>query len=217
MKIRATNALPIGELDFRMAACLPMNFATAWNGLVSKARIGANDTVLVWGAGSGVGCAAIKIAKMFGAKVIATASSEEKLQKALGIGADKTVNHSTGDVAAEVMSFTGNRGASIAFDHVGNGGWAKSIDSIMKGGTLIALGGRGGAKTEVEVSKVYHKELRLLGVYGCSRGDLKTVIELANQGSLTPVIHGEMKLEDAAEAHRIVESGKKFGKILLTP
>ncbi len=217
MRVRASNVLGIGELDFRVAACLPMNFATAWNGLVSKAGIGPYDTILVWAAGSGIGSAAIKIAKLFGARVIATASSANKLNKAAEIGADHTINHSTDDVSAKVMAFTNNKGVTIAFDHVGNGGWSRSIDSLAKGGTLVALGVTGGAKTEVEVSKVYHKELNIRGVYGCSKGDLKSVIALANEGRLRPVIFREMPLEDAVEAHRIVEAGDKFGKILLKP
>jgi NADPH:quinone reductase-like Zn-dependent oxidoreductase len=217
MRVSASNVLDIGELDFRTAACLPMNFATAWNGLVSKAQIGADDTVLVWGAGSGLGSAAIKIAKLFGARVIATAGSADKLDKAVEIGADDTINYSTEKVSSRVMALTNNNGVTIAFDHIGNGGWTESIDSLTKGGTLVALGVTGGAKTEVEVSKVYHKELRFCGVYGCSKGDMKSVILLANEGRLKPVIYREMPLEEAAEAHRIVESGSKFGKILLTP
>jgi NADPH:quinone reductase-like Zn-dependent oxidoreductase len=215
--VSASNVLDIGELDFQTAACLPMNFATAWNGLVSKAGLGPDDTVLVWAAASGIGSAAIKIAKLFGARVIATASSADKLSKAVEIGADHTINHATEKVSAKVASFTDNKGVTVAFDHVGNGGWAESIDSLAKGGALVAVGVTGGAKTEVEISKVYHKELRICGVYGCSKGDLKTVIGLTNEGRLRPVVYREMPLEEAVEAHRIVETGGKFGKILLKP
>ena len=217
VRVSATNVLSIGELDFKTAACLPMNFATAWNGLVSKANVSPNDTVLVWGGGSGIGVAAIKIAKLFGATVIATASSADKLKRSMEVGADHGVNYSTENVPESVRSLTNGKGATISFDHVGNGGWSRSIESLCKGGRLVSVGVTGGAKTEVEVSKVYHKELRILGVYGCSKGDLESVVMLANQGRLNPVIDRCLKLEEAVEAHRIIEEGSKFGKILLEP
>ncbi len=217
MKIRASNLLKIDELHSEIAACLPMNFGVAWNGLVSKANMNGTEIVLVWGASSGVGSAAIKIAKLLGATVISTASSPEKLDHAKKLGSDYVINHRTEDVSAMVMSLTNNRGADIAFDHIGQGTWSKSIDSLSKGGTLVVLGVTGGSKAEAEVGKVYHKELTIRGVYGCSKGDLKKVISLSQEGKISPVIDKELPLERAREAHEIIESGNKFGKILLKP
>jgi NADPH:quinone reductase-like Zn-dependent oxidoreductase len=217
MKIRASNLIKIDELDFKIAACIPMNFGVAWNGLVSKANISEDDTVLIWGASSGVGSAAIIVAKLFGAKVITTANSAEKINSAKNLGADLVINYISEDVPSAVMSFTNNKGATIAFDHIGNGGWSKSIDSLAKGGTLVALGVTGGSKTEVDVGKVYHKELVISGIYGGSKGDMRKVIEVAKEGKVKPVIFKEMKLEDAQLAHQMIEEGSKFGKILLKP
>lgn len=217
VRIRSANVLDIGDLDFRMAATLPMNFATAWNGLVSKAGVGPNDVVLIWAAGSGIGCAAVLVAKLFGAKVIATAGSPEKLQRAKEIGADYTIDHYSENVPSAVMSATNNNGATIAFDHLGQNGWGRSIDSLRKGGTLLSVGVTGGPKEEVEVGKVYRKELRVFGIYGCTKGDLRRVITLSQERRLKPVIYREMSLAEAEEAHGLIESGKNFGKILLKP
>ena len=217
MKLRAEDLLPIRGLDFRTAAALPVNFATAWNGLVTRAGVKAGEFVLVWAAGSGVGYAAVQVAKLFNAKVIATASSDEKLKLATSYGADYTINHAREDVQERVKSLTGGYGADIVFDHVGAGTWEKSIGALAKGGVLVSLGVTTGEESGINIARVYRSELTVAGTYAFTPEDLSKVLKLASQGRLKPHIYKELPLSSAQEAHRILEGREQFGKVLLIP
>ena len=217
VKVRAEDLLPTRGLDFKSAAALPVNFGTAWNGLVTRAGLKAGDIVLVWGAGSGVGYAAVRVAKLLGAKVIATAGNEAKLKLAVSQGADYTVNHSTEDVPERVKELTGGQGADVVFDHVGAQTWQKSIAALAKGGVLVSLGVTTGEEAGVNIGRVYRSELTIAGTYAFTKDDLTKVVKLASQRRLVPHIHRELPLSSAAEAHRIMEAREQFGKILLIP
>ena len=218
VKIRASNAINLADdLDFETGAAIPVNFATAWAGLVTKAHVGNKHTVFVWGAGSGVGTAAIQISKMFGATVIATASSDEKLAMARKLGADSVVNHRKENVAEHVRKLSGGLGASVVLDHVGETTWPISVDCLSKGGILLTLGATTGVNAKMDVGKIYRNEIKVFGVYGFTREDLMQVLEKVRESKLRPVIYKKMPLSSASEAHRILESGGNFGKILLLP
>jgi NADPH:quinone reductase-like Zn-dependent oxidoreductase len=217
VRINANNLIRFEGLDFDTAASLPVNFATAWNGLVSKAKVGADDFVLVWGASSGLGHAAVQIAKMHGAKVIATAGSDEKLKKAKDLGADYLVNHAAEDLPQKVKEITDGLGASIVFDHVGQETWPKSIASLRKNGIMLSLGITTGSDASVNIPLVYRNELRIMGVYVFTYFELFTVLRLAIEKRLKPVIDSKFKLSDARLAHERLESRAHFGKILLNP
>jgi NADPH:quinone reductase-like Zn-dependent oxidoreductase len=217
VKVRAEDLLPIRGLDFKTAAAIPVNFGTAWNGLVTRARVKAGDFVLVWAAGSGLGYAAVQVAKLFGAKVIATAGSDAKVELAMSHGADYTINHSREDVPEKVRGLTGGYGADIVFDHVGAETWQKSIQALAKGGVLVSVGVTTGEESTVNIGRVYRSELTLAGTYAFTTDELTKVLKLASQRRLAPHIYKELPLRSAGEAHRILEAREQFGKILLIP
>ncbi len=217
VRVPAANLVPIGGLDFRVAAAMPTNFGTTWHGLVSRAGVGPKDTVLVWGAAGGLGYAAVQIAKFLGAKVIAAVGDGSKEKFVLSQGADFVINHATEDVAERVRHLTGSLGASVVFDHVGGETWARSTECLARGGRLLTLGLTSGPKSEVDVRRVYQDELGLIGVFGYLKEDLRRVLGLAADGILKPAIFRELPLSSAREAHEIIESREVQGKILLEP
>ncbi len=217
VKVPATNLLPLGDLEPKAAAALPVNFGTAWNGLVTKANVGEGDTVLVWGAAGGLGHAAVQVAKHLGARVIAAVGDEKKRQFVESLGADAVVDSRSHDFVERVRSLTDGFGASVVFDHVGGDTWPTSFDCLARGGRMLTLGLTSRAKSEVDVRKVYQEELKLMGVYGQSKEDIRSVMELTSAGRLKPFIYRELPLRAAKEAHEIVESREVQGKILLTP
>ncbi|MEM0287572.1 MAG: zinc-binding dehydrogenase [Nitrososphaerota archaeon] len=217
VNIPSQNIIKIDELDFDVAASLPVNFGTAWNALVRRARINPTDTLLIWAAGSGLGHAALQIAKLFGATVIATAGSDEKLHMASKLGADYTINHKNENVPERVLSITQGKGVDVVFDHVGRETWKKSIDCLKKGGTLLSVGVTTGDNVEVAIPSIYRNELLIAGVYAMTKDDMVKVIHLAAQRRIRPVIHKRMNMSEAAEAHRMLESSEQFGKVILKP
>lgn len=217
LRIKAENVIRFEGLDFDIAASLPINFATAWNGLVKKARVCADDIVLIWGASSGLGYAAMQVAKMHGAKVIATAGSDEKLKRAKELGADLTINHLKEDVAERVKEYTDGIGASIVFDHAGQETWQKSIAATRKGGVMLTLGITTGSEVSVNIPQVYRNEIKVQGVYAFTYYDLYEVLNLAIEKRLKPVIDSKFRLSEAKNAHQRMESRQHFGKILLVP
>ncbi|MDG6921541.1 MAG: zinc-binding dehydrogenase [Nitrososphaerota archaeon] len=216
VKVPAANLLPLGDLEPKTAAALPVNFGTAWNGLVTKANVGEWDTVLVWGAAGGLGHAAVQIAKHFGARVIAAVGDERKSQFVKSLGADAVVDSKSHDFVERVRSLTDGFGASVVFDHVGGDTWPTSFDCLARGGRMVTLGLTSGVKSEVDVRRVYQDELKLMGVYGQSMDDIRSVMELTAAGRLKPSIYRELPLSAAREAHEIMESRQVQGKILLT-
>ncbi len=217
VKVPAANLVSGEGLDSRAAAAMPVNFATAWNGLSSRARVGPKDTVMVWGAAGGLGYAAIQVSKLFGARVIALVGDDKKAKFVESQGADFVVNHRTEDISQRVRSLTDGLGASVVFDQVGGDTWAKSIESLARGGRMLTLGLTSGPKSEVDVRRVYQDELSILGTYAYSKEDLQQVLNLLAAGKLRPSIFQEFPLSSAARAHEIIESRDVQGKILLIP
>ncbi|MDG6902768.1 MAG: zinc-binding dehydrogenase [Nitrososphaerota archaeon] len=217
VKIPAANLLPIGPLDLKVAAAMPVDFGTSWSGLVSKANVGPDDVVLVWGAAGGLGHAAVQIAKMLGAEVIAAVGDAAKSEFVKSLGADHIVNYGSADIVQAVKSLTGGIGASVVFEHVGGETWGRSIECLARGGRMVTLGLTSGPKSEVDVRRVYSDELAIMGTYGQSKTDVARILELAAEGKLVPSIHTELPLSAARDAHEIVESRKVRGKVLLLP
>lgn len=217
VKVPRRNIIPKPErMDFVQAASVPLVFLTAYSMLVTKARLKAGETVLVLGASSGVGIAAIQIAKAYNANVIATAGSDEKLKKATELGADYTVNHYTQDIAEEAKKFTGRRGVDIVIEHVGKATWDKSVKALAKGGRLVVCGATSGSDALTDLRYVYNKELTVYGDYMGSSGDTLKVLELFNQRRLRPVVDRVYPLSKAREAQERMEKSEHFGKIVLT-
>jgi NADPH:quinone reductase-like Zn-dependent oxidoreductase len=210
------NVIPIPDtIDFIRAAAFPLTFLTAWHMLVTRARLLRGDDVLILAAGSGVGQAAIQIAVMQGARVFATAGSEEKLERARTLGVHATINHHTADVAAEVRRLTNRRGVDVVFEHVGGATWSKSMRSLARGGRLVTCGATAGAQVGLDLQALFAKQLSVLGSYVGNKGELLYIAPLFFAGKLDPVIDRTFPLARAAEAQRRLEVSEHFGKIVL--
>ncbi|HEY8425195.1 MAG TPA: zinc-binding dehydrogenase [Limnochordales bacterium] len=214
--VPAANVIAMpGRLDFVEAAAVPLVFLTAWHMLVTLARLQPGETVLIWGAGSGVGSAAIQIAKLLGAHVIATVGSADKVAKAQRLGADVVLDHSRQAVDEEVRALTGRRGVDVVFEHVGQATWEKSLKSLAHGGRLVTCGATTGHEALTDIRYVFARQLQILGSYMGSKGELLRLLPFVEQGRLQPVVDRVLPLAEAAEAHRIVEERRHFGKVVL--
>jgi len=204
------------NLTFEEAAAVPLVFLTAWNMLVTNGGVSFNDTVLIWGAGSGVGSAGIQIAKVFGAKVIAIAGAGWKLEKARSLGADEVINHKDQNVLEEVRRLTARRGVDIVFDHVGAATWDTSLKSLARGGRLVTCGATSGAEAVTDIRYIFGRKLSIHGTWMGTKREMHQVMRLVEQGRLRPVVHQVFPLEDAARAQEIMERSEHFGKLVLT-
>jgi len=216
VKAPAVNAIPIpGNLSFEEAAAIPLVFLTAWHMLITRANLRPAEEVLILGAGSGVGSAAIQIAKVTGARVIATAGSKEKLLKAKELGADEAILHTRTDFANEVKRLTNRRGVDVVFEHVGEATWEQSIRSLAVGGRLVTCGATTGHEGKIDIRYLFTRQISLLGSYMGSKAELFAVLDLVGRGLVKPVIDVVMPLSQAAEAHQRLERREQFGKIVL--
>jgi NADPH:quinone reductase-like Zn-dependent oxidoreductase len=212
----AANVIPIPDgIGFEDAAAFPLVFLTAWRMLVRKAEVRPGEDVLVWAAGSGVGVAAIQIARLFGARVITTAGSDEKVAKARALGADEVINHRTGDVVAEVRRLTGRKGADVVIEHVGEATWERSILALAARGRLVTCGATTGANGATELRHLFAKQLSIFGSYMGSKADLLDAAVHFFTGRLRSVVHAVLPLAEARRAHEIMEASQHFGKIVL--
>jgi len=208
------NLIPDG-MGFEEAASIPLVFLTAWHMLVGRAEIRPGDIVLVVAGGSGVGVAAIQIAKLWGAKVIATAGTDEKCRKCLDVGADHSINHSSKDYSKEVRELTAGRGADIVLEHVGTATWDRSIRSLAKNGRLITCGATTGYEGSIDIRHLFIKHLSVLGSFMGTKGELRQVLKLFGLKKLRPVIDSVHPLREAPKAQAMMEERKNFGKIVL--
>lgn len=203
-------------MGFVEAASFPLVFETAYHMLVTKARAGPGDTVLVLAANSGVGSAAVQVAKLLGARVIATAGDPEKLARAAELGADFTIDHYKQDVLAEVGRITEKRGVDVVIEHVGRATWNGSLRALAKGGRLVTCGATTGSDAATDLRYVFNRELTIYGSYMAGMGELLRVVRLFDEGRLKAVVDSRYPLREAAEAQKRLESSRHFGKLVLT-
>ena len=216
VSVPAVNVIPKPQhLSFEEAASVPLVFLTAWHMLVGRAGIKPGDSVLVHAGGSGVGIAAIQIAKLFGAYVITTAGSNDKIEKAKALGADHAVNYTLHDFEKEVKKLTGGQGVDIVIDHIGPEVWDKSIRSLARNGRLVTCGSTSGPSVGVDLRYVFSRHLSLLGSYMGKKAELLELLRFVDSGRLKPVVHRIFKLKDAAMAQQEMLDRKNFGKIVL--
>jgi NADPH:quinone reductase-like Zn-dependent oxidoreductase len=214
----AVRVIPVPDnLDFTQAASVPLVFLTAWHMLVGRAAIRPGQTVLVLGASSGVGIAAIQIAKLFHARVIATAGNDQKMQKGRELGADHVINHYQQKISEEVRKITNKEGCDIVLEHVGAATWDESMKSLKTGGTLVTCGATSGPQVGIELRFLFTRHLSLLGSYMGTMGELHEVLGHVFAGRLKPVVDKVFPLSDARAAHEYMEKSQMFGKIVLTP
>ena len=210
------NLIPIpAHISFIDAAAFPLTFLTAWHMLFNRARVEEGDVVLVLAAGSGVGQAALQLARHAGAFVIATAGSAEKAALAASLGADATINHAGEDVAAAVKRITSGRGADVVVEHVGAATWDASVRSLRKGGRLVTCGATTGHDAAVDLRHLFGRQLSLLGSYMGEKAELLKAARLFFGGIVRPVIDRVFPLAEAQDAHRHLEARQQFGKVVL--
>jgi NADPH:quinone reductase-like Zn-dependent oxidoreductase len=216
--VPAINVIPIPDsMDFNHAASAPLVFTTAWHMLVGRAGIKIGQTVLVLGANSGVGIAAIQLAKLLGARVIATAGDEHKAEKARTLGADHVIDHYKQKIAEEVRKITNKEGVDIVVEHVGPATWDESMRSLKPGGTLVTCGATTGPQANVDLRFLFARQLSLLGSYMGTMGELQEVMKQVFNGRLKPVVDKIFPLKEARAAHEYMQSSQMFGKIVLVP
>jgi len=215
--VPAANVIPIPDsLDFNQAASVPLVFLTAWHMLVGRAGVRPGQTVLVLGASSGVGIAAIQIAKLFQCRVITTAGDESKLEKARALGADFGINHYQQKISEEVRCITNKEGVDIVIEHVGAATWDESLKSLKTGGTLVTCGATTGPNVGVDLRHLFARQLSLLGSYMGTMGELHEVLGHVFAGRLKPVVDRVFPLSDLSAAHEYLEKSQMFGKIVVT-
>lgn len=212
------NVIPIpGSLSFEEAASVPLVFLTAYHMLTGRASLRPGQTVLILGANSGVGIAAIQLAKLFNATVIATAGNEAKIEKAMALGADYVINHYVHKISDEVKKITDRQGVDIVVEHVGAATWDESIKSLKMGGTLVTCGATTGPEAKIDLRFLYSKQFKLLGSYMGTMGELHEVLKLVFRGKLKPIVDRSFRLQDARAAHDYMDRSEMFGKIVLKP
>ncbi len=204
-----------GDLPFSEVAAVPLVFLTAWQMVVDKGRVQPGETVLVHAAGSGVSSAAIQIAKLHGARVIATAGTDAKAERARSIGADHVVDYAKLDFVSEVKKLTGRRGADIVIDHVGGEVLEKSVVATAAGGRIVTCGATAGFLPKIDLRHVFFRQIAILGSTLGSKGSLFGILEHVRAGRLRPIVDRVLPLWEAREAHRVLEAREAFGKVVL--
>ncbi|MFQ6044031.1 MAG: zinc-binding dehydrogenase [Candidatus Poribacteria bacterium] len=218
VKAPARNIITISdEISYAKAAAVPITFLTAWHMLITRANLRAGEDVLILSAGSGVGSAALQIAKLAGARVFATASTDEKLARAKEFGADFTINYTKVDFSEVVKQLTKGRGVDVVFEHVGADTFEQSINSLAKNGRLVTCGVTSGNIARINIRYIYQKQLNIIGSALGSKRELLKILKLVEQRQLKPIIDKILPLEKAAYAHQLMEDRNHFGKLILTP
>jgi NADPH:quinone reductase-like Zn-dependent oxidoreductase len=211
------NALP-AHVSFEDAAAAQIAFGTAWHVLINRGFLQAGQTVLIQAAGSGIGSAAVQVAKLAGAAaIIATASSDRKLEQAKALGATHLVNYGREKFADQVMALTGGRGVDVIMEHIGGEVFTESLKCLARGGIIVTVGAHAGEVVPFDIIPFFRRELRLSGSKNASVLELRKVMGLVADGKLKPVIHTALPLAQAAAGHRVVDSRDFFGKVVLLP
>ncbi|HKW01442.1 MAG TPA: zinc-binding dehydrogenase [Vicinamibacterales bacterium] len=215
--VPAANVIPLPDaVDFVSGAAFPLSFLTAWHMLATRAAITERDTVLVLAAGSGVGQAAVQLAKTFGARVIATAGTAKKVELAAALDADAVVDHHHDDLVARVRKFTGGRGVDVVVEHVGIATWERSVRCLARGGRLVTCGATTGFDARLDLRHLFARQLTFIGTYMGGKAELLRAAQLFFRGEVRPIVDRTFPLSDAAHAQRHLEAGEQFGKVVLT-
>ncbi len=214
--IPADNAVQLSpDVPVTHAAAFPNSYITAWQMLVGKANVGPADTVFIWAGTSGLGSAAIEIAKLAGAKVMASAGTAEKLEMLKRYEPDLIVDHHEPGMVEHVMAFTEGKGASIVFEHVGAATWQRTLELCAHGGTIVTAGATSGDMVTMDITYAFVKQIRIMGSRLGTVKDLSDGVRHLNSGYFKPLIGTALPLEEIAHAHELMEAGKVIGKIVL--
>lgn len=216
--VPAANCLPYpANLPWEQAAAVPLVTVTAWHMLVTRARVRAGEDVLVIGAGSGVGGAAIAIARLHGARVIATAGGEAKCAQARALGAHEVIDHTREDIAARVRELTGRKGVEVVVEHVGGRVFEAGVAALARDGRLVTCGATIGSPVTLDLNLLFGRHLSLLGSWMGRRDDLIAALVHVASGAIAPVIDTVLPLAEARRAHERIAAREHFGKVVLVP
>jgi NADPH:quinone reductase-like Zn-dependent oxidoreductase len=216
VRVPARNCFPIpAGLSFEEAAAFPLVYLTVWRMLQTNAGLRPGERILILGIGGGVATAALQLAAAIGAHIIVTSSSDEKLEKAMALGAEKGINYKKTDFAQEVRRFTDKRGVDVVVDCVGGDSWAKSLASLAKGGRLVTCGATTGATPPTNIQRIFWNHLKIFGSTLGDRAEFNEVLSFMAASRTKPIIDQVFPLRDAALAQQRMEQGKQFGKIVL--
>src|SRR6266571_4707543 len=216
--VPGVNVIPKPKaLSWPEAAALPLVTLTAWHMLVTRANLQPGEDVLIHAAGSGVGSIGIQIAKLRGARVIATAGSDEKLAKGRELGADETITYRRDDWPKEVKRLTNGRGVDVVFEHTGEATWPGSILSLKKGGRLVTCGATSGYDARTDLRQVFYRHLTILGSMMGSKAELLAATKFIATGQIRAVVDRTLPLAQARKAHELMEDRAQFGKLVLFP
>ena len=204
-------------MAFEQAAAAPLVFLTAWHMLMTRARLQPGEDVLVLAAASGVGSAAIQLAKLFGCRVLTTARGEAKAARARELGADHVIDPTSEDLAARTRALTSGRGAGVVVEHVGAATWPKSLQALARGGRLVTCGCTTGFDARVDLRYLFTKQWSLLGSFMGTMGELRCVMDLVFAGRLRPVVDSVFPMQEIRAAHERLEQSGQFGKVIVQP
>lgn len=214
----AVNVIPKPKnISWAEAAALPLVTVTAWHMLVNRANVQPGEDVLIHAAGSGVGSLGIQVAKLRGARVIATAGSDEKLAKARELGADEVLNYSDDGWPKEVRRLTDKRGVDVVFEHTGTATWAGSMSSLKPNGRLVTCGATSGYAAQTDLRQLFYRHLNLLGSFMGSKSELLEAMKFVENGKIRAVVDQTLPLAEARRAHELMEDRAQFGKLVLEP
>ena len=216
--VKARNLIPIPDsVSYEDAAALQVAFATSWHMLFTRGNLRAGETVMINSVGSGIGSAAVQLARIAGAFVIGNASSDEKLDLAQDLGMDEGINHCTEDVVARIMELTDDRGVDLVYEHVGGELFQKGLDSLTKDGRLVICGGHSGEVVPFDIIPFFRGQKSVIGSFTYTREEVKKSFDLAARRLVKPLIHQTFPLDDAGEAMATMERREHFGKLVLVP
>lgn len=216
--VPGVNIVPKPQsLSWTEAAAVPLVTLTAWHMLVTRANVQPGEDVLIQAAGSGVGSIGIQVAKLRGARVLATAGSDEKLAKAKELGADEVINYTWEDWPKEVKRLTARKGVDVVFEHTGAATWSGSIASLKTGGRLVTCGATSGFDAGTDIRQVFYRQLTILGSFMGAKAELLDALKFVERGKIRPVIDQSLPLAEARKAHELMENRAQFGKLVLVP
>jgi len=216
--VPGVNCLPYPEnLAWTEAAAVPLVFLTAWHMLVGRAKLSPGEDCLVIGGGSGVGSAAIQVARLLGARVIATAAGPAKLERLRALGAHEVIDHAADDVSARVRELTAKKGVEVVFEHVGGTVFEQALGTLARNGRLVTCGATIGSKVTLDINALFGKHLSLLGSWMGRPAELIEVLRFIRDGRLKPVVDSVIPLAEARRAHERIEAREHFGKVVLVP
>jgi NADPH:quinone reductase-like Zn-dependent oxidoreductase len=202
-------------LTWGEAAAFSLVTLTAWRMLITRGKLRAGETVLVWGIGGGVSLTALRIAKLFGARVIVTSSDDAKLAAAKQLGADVTLNHTTQKVSQEIRALTNKRGVDVVIENVGAATWDESLRSLRRGGRLVTCGATSGPQVNLDIRRLFWHHWSILGSTMGNAAEYAEVVQRLSQGELRPIVDRVYPMTEAKQAFERLAQGKQLGKVVV--